>query len=51
MEKRKDPSNKIYIKPYSDDDSTDDYDDDNIPAIDLPKKTDVVPNKTDRVDS
>ena len=37
--------NKIYIKPYDDD-----YDDDNIPEIDLPRTTDVIPDEVPRRD-
>ena len=48
MEKRNEPVNKIYINP--DPDSANDYDDDDIPEIDLPKKTDDVPMKFPRCD-
>lgn len=41
--------NKIKIRPYNDDYS-DDYDDDNIPEIDLPRKTDVIPDEVPRRD-
>lgn len=37
--------NKIIIKPYDDD-----YDDDNIPEIDLPRTTDVIPDEVPRHD-
>lgn len=36
---------KIDIKPFTVHDSTDDYDDDNIPEVDLPKTTDVIPDQ------
>lgn len=36
---------KIKIKPYRDD-----YDDDNIPEIDLPRTTDVTPDEVPRRD-
>lgn len=36
---------KIYIRPYNDD-----YDDDNIPEIDLPRTTDVTPDEVPRRD-
>ena len=37
--------NKIKIRPYNDD-----YDDDNIPEIDLPRTTDVTPDEVPRRD-
>lgn len=37
--------NKIKIRPYNDD-----YDDDNIPEIDLPGKKDVIPDEVPRRD-
>lgn len=36
---------KIDVKPFTVHDSTDDYDDDNIPEVDLPKTTDVIPDQ------
>lgn len=39
--------NKIIITPY---DPKDDYDDDNIPEIDLPRTTDVIPDEVPRRD-
>lgn len=41
--------NKITIKPYNPD-PNDNYDDDDIPQIDLPKTSDVTPDEVPRRD-